>query len=105
MALQTRVIANEAGLLQALRARRRRFAVNSSWFSAAGSWRERMNERQSWVRADKLQPGDRVQDTNGNIVTIKDVNKGIWPGSILITLRDANPDFVYVESDTRIFVE
>jgi len=46
-----------------------------------------------------------VQDTNGNIVTIKDVNKGIWPGSILITLRDANPDFVYVESDTRIFVE
>jgi hypothetical protein len=64
-----------------------------------------MNKRQSWVRADKLQSGDRVQDTKGNIVTIKDVNNGIWPGSILITLRDANPDFVYVESDTRIFVE
>ena len=52
--------------------------------------RERMNKRQTWVRADKLQPGDRVQDTNGNIVTIKDVNKGLWPGSILITLRDAS---------------
>ena len=57
------------------------------------------------MRADKLQSGDRVQDTKGNIVTIKDVNNGIWPGSILIRLRDANPDFVYVESDTRIFVE
>jgi hypothetical protein len=57
------------------------------------------------VRADKLQPGDRVQDTNGNIVTIKDVSKGLFPGSILITLRDANPDFVYIESNTKIFVE
>lgn len=64
-----------------------------------------MNKRQRWVRADKLQPGDRVQDTKGNIVTIKDVNKGLFPGSVLITLRDANPDFVYVESDTKIFVE
>ena len=64
-----------------------------------------MNKRQTWVRADKLQPGDRVQDTKGNILTIKDVNKGIFPGSVLITLRDANPDFVYVESDTKIFVE
>lgn len=64
-----------------------------------------MNKRQRWVRADKLQPGDRVQDTKGNIVTIKDVNKGLFPRSVLITLRDANPDFVYVESDTKIFVE
>jgi hypothetical protein len=64
-----------------------------------------MNKRQTWVRADKLQPGDRVQDTKGNIVTIKDVNKGLFPGSVLITLRDANPDFVYVESDSKIFVE
>ena len=67
--------------------------------------REKMNKRQTWVRADKLQPGDRVQDANGNIVTIKDVNKGLWPGSILITLRDASPDFAYLESDTKIFVE
>jgi hypothetical protein len=67
--------------------------------------RERMNKRQTWVRADKLQPGDRVQDANGNIVTIKDVNKGLWPGSILITLLDASPDFAYLESDTKIFVE
>jgi hypothetical protein len=64
-----------------------------------------MNKQQTWVRADKLQPGDRVQDANGNIVTIKDVNKGIWPGSVLITLRDASPDFAYLESDTKIFVE
>jgi hypothetical protein len=64
-----------------------------------------MNERQSWVRADKLQPGDRVQDANGNIVTIKDVNQGIFPGSILITLQDADPDFAYLESGTKIFVE
>jgi hypothetical protein len=64
-----------------------------------------MNKRQTWVRADQLQPGDQVQDTKGNIVTIKDVNKGIWPGSILITLRDADPDFAYLESDTRVFVE
>ena len=67
--------------------------------------RERMNKRQTWVRADKLQVGDRVQDTNGKIVTIKDVNKGLWPGSILITLQDASPDFAYLESDTKIFVE
>jgi hypothetical protein len=64
-----------------------------------------MNKRKTWVRADKLQSGDRVQDTNGNIVVIKDVNKGLFPGSILITLQDANPDFVYVESGTKIFVE
>jgi hypothetical protein len=67
--------------------------------------RERMNKRQTWVRADKLQPGDRVQDANGNVVTIKDVSKGLFPGSILITLQDANPDFAYLESDTKIFVE
>jgi hypothetical protein len=64
-----------------------------------------MNKRQKWVRADKLQPGDRVQDAKGNIVTIKDVSQGIFPGSILITLQDADPDFVYLESDTKVFVE
>ena len=64
-----------------------------------------MNKRQTWVRADKLQPGDRIQDANGNIVTIKEATKGIFPGSILITLQDADPDFVYLEPDTKIFVE
>jgi hypothetical protein len=64
-----------------------------------------MNKRKTRVRADKLQPGDRVQDANGNIVTIKDVNECLFPGSILITLRNANPDFAYLESDTKIFVE
>ena len=64
-----------------------------------------MNKRQKRVRADKLQPGDRVQDTKGNIVTIKDVRQGIFPGSILITLQDAEPDFLYRESDTQVFVE
>jgi hypothetical protein len=64
-----------------------------------------MNKRQKWVRADKLQPGDRVQDTKGNIVTIKDVSPGIFPDSILVTLQDANPDFLYLESDTNVFVE
>jgi len=64
-----------------------------------------MNKRKTWVRADKLRPGDRVQDTSGNIVVIKDVSKGLFPGSILITLQNANPDFVHVESGTRIFVE
>jgi hypothetical protein len=64
-----------------------------------------MNTRQTWVRADKLQPGDRVQDTNGNVVTIKDVSEGLFPGSILITLQDADPDFAYLECDTKIFVE
>jgi len=57
------------------------------------------------VRADELQPGDRVQDTNGNVVTIKDVSEGLFPGSILITLQDADPDFLYLESDTKVFVE
>ena len=57
------------------------------------------------MRADKLQPGDRVQDAKGNIVTIKDVSQGIFPGSILITLQDADPDFLYLESDTKVFVE
>ncbi len=64
-----------------------------------------MNKRQTWVRADKLRPGDRVQDANGNVVAIKDVSKGLFPGSILITLQDADPDFAYLESDTKIFVE
>jgi len=64
-----------------------------------------MNKRQKWVRADKLQPGDRVQDAKGNIVTIKDVSPGIFPDSILVTLQDANPDFLYIESDTNVFVE
>jgi len=64
-----------------------------------------MNKRQTWVRADKLQPGDRIQDTNGNIVTIREATTGIFPGSILITLEDADPDFVYLEPDTKIFVE
>jgi hypothetical protein len=64
-----------------------------------------MNKRRTWVRAEKLQPGDRVRDTKGNIVTIKDVNKGIFPGSILITLQDAEPDFAYLEFGTKIFVE
>ena len=64
-----------------------------------------MNKRKRWVRADKLQPGDRVQDASGNLVTIKDVTKGIWPGSILITLQDASPDFTYVEANTKVFVE
>jgi hypothetical protein len=67
--------------------------------------RRKMNKRRTWVRADKLQPGDRIQDTNGNIVTIKEATKGIFPGSILITLEDADPDFVYLEPDTKIFVE
>jgi hypothetical protein len=71
---------------------------------AEGS-RERMNKRRKWVRADKLQPGDRVQDANGNIITIKDVSKGLFPRSIPITLQDADPDFAYLESDTKIFVE
>ena len=64
-----------------------------------------MNKHQKWVRADKLQPGDQVQDDKGNIVTIKDVSQGIFPDSILITLQDADPDFVYLESDTKVFVE
>jgi hypothetical protein len=64
-----------------------------------------MNKRRKWVRADKLQPGDRVQDAKGKIVTIKDVSQGIFPGSILITLQDADPDFLYLESDTKVFVE
>jgi hypothetical protein len=64
-----------------------------------------MNKRQKWVRADKLQPGDRVQAAKGNIVTIKDVSQGIFPGSILITLQDADPDFLYLEIDTKVFVE
>jgi len=64
-----------------------------------------MNKRQKWVRADKLQRGDQVQDAKGNIVTIKEVSQGIFPGSILITLQDADPDFVYLESDTKVFVE
>ena len=67
--------------------------------------RERMNKRQKWVRADKLQPGDRVQDANGNVVTIKDVSEGLFPGSILITLQDADPNFAYLECDMKIFVE
>ena len=57
------------------------------------------------MRADKLQPGDRVQDAKGNIVTIKDVSQGIFPRSILIILQDADPDFLYLESDTKVFVE
>ena len=57
------------------------------------------------MRADKLQPGDRVQDAKGNIVTIQDASPGIFPDSILITLRDADPDFLYLESDTKVFVE
>jgi hypothetical protein len=64
-----------------------------------------MNKPQRWVRADKLQPGDRVQDAKGDIVTIKEVSKGIFPGSILITLQNSDPDFVYLESDTKVFVE
>ncbi|MFY9984714.1 MAG: hypothetical protein WAM44_18275 [Chthoniobacterales bacterium] len=64
-----------------------------------------MNKKQKWVRADKLQPEDRVQDAKGKIVTIKDVSQGIFPGSILITLQDADPDFLYLESDTKVFVE
>ena len=64
-----------------------------------------MNKHKKWVRADKLQSGDRVQDAKGNIVTIKDVSQGIFPGSILITLQDADPDFVYLESNTEVFVE
>jgi hypothetical protein len=64
-----------------------------------------MNKRQKWVRADKLQRGDRVQDAKGNIVTIKEVSQGIFPGSILVTLQDADPDFLYLESDTKVFVE
>ena len=64
-----------------------------------------MNKRQRWVRADKLEPGDRVQDANGNVVTIKDVSEGLFPGSILITLQNADPDFAYLECDTKIFVE
>jgi hypothetical protein len=65
----------------------------------------RMNKRRTWVRADKLQPGDRVQDSSGKIVVIKDVSKGLFPGSILITLQENDPDFAYLESKTKIFVE
>lgn len=57
------------------------------------------------MRADKLQPGDRVQDAKGNTVTIKDVSQGIFPGSILVILQDVDPDFLYLESDTKVFVE
>jgi len=57
------------------------------------------------VRADELQAGDWVQDAKGNIVTIKEVSPGIFPNSILITLQDADPDFLYLESDTKVFVE
>jgi hypothetical protein len=64
-----------------------------------------MNKRRKWVRADKLQPEDRFQDAKGNIVTIKDVSQGIFRGSILITLQNADPDFVYLEFDTKVFVE
>jgi hypothetical protein len=64
-----------------------------------------MNKRQKWVRADKLQPGDRVQDAKGNIVTIKGASQGIFPGSILVILQDGDPDFLYLESDTKVFVE
>jgi hypothetical protein len=64
-----------------------------------------MNKPQRWVRADKLQPGDRVQDAKGNIVTIKEVSQGIFPRSILITLQNTDPDFLYLESDTKVFVE
>ena len=64
-----------------------------------------MNKRRKWVRADKLQPGDRIQDAKGNIVTIKEISKEVFPGSILITLQDADPDFAYLESDTKILVE
>jgi len=56
------------------------------------------------VRPEELQPGDRVQDAKGNIVTIKEVSPGIFPNSILIT-QDADPDFLYLESDTKVFVE
>ena len=80
-------------------------AETGGGFFTAERYRECVNKRKTWVRADKLQPGDRVQDTNGNIVTIEDVSKGLFPRSILIKLRDANPDFVYVESNTKIFVE
>ena len=44
------------------------------------SYGETMNKRQKWVRADKLQPGDRVQDAKGNVVMIKEVSQGIFPG-------------------------
>ena len=64
-----------------------------------------MNKRQKWVRADKLQPGDRVQDAKGKILTIKEVSQGIFPGSILVILQDGDPDFLYLESDTKVFVE
>jgi hypothetical protein len=64
-----------------------------------------MNKRKKWVRADKLQPGDRVQGAKGNIVIIKEVSPGIFPGSILITLQESDPDFLYLESDTEVFVE
>jgi hypothetical protein len=64
-----------------------------------------MNKRQKWVRADKLQPGDRVQDAKGNIVTIKEASLRIFPDSILITLQDADPDSLYLESDRKVFVE
>lgn len=57
------------------------------------------------MRVDKLQPGDRVQDAKGNIVTIKEASPGIFPDSIPITLQDADPDFLYLESDTKVFVE
>ena len=64
-----------------------------------------MNKSQKWARADKLPPGDRVQDAKGNIVTIKEVSPGIFPDSILIILQDADPDFLYLESDTKVYVE
>jgi preprotein translocase subunit YajC len=38
-----------------------------------------MDKRKTWVRADKLQPGDQIQDSNGNIATIKDVSKELFP--------------------------
>jgi len=38
--------------------------------------------------------------------TLGDVNRqNAIPGSILIALEDADPDFVYLEPDTKIFVE
>ena len=58
--------------------------------------------------------GESGQATAGGIgfrtrraifVTIKDVSQGIFPGSILVTLQDADPDFLYLESDTKVFVE
>jgi hypothetical protein len=45
------------------------------------------------------------KDAKGNIVTIKEVSPGIFPDSILIILQDADPDFLYLESDTKVYVE